>query len=529
MRGIKDASEIGWRAFRIVNITWNSKGSLSADQVAAVVAVETAVVASINAALARPIHWDVQFFVDSTLVGSQTIALGNGNIAFWRYDGAKALYGSVGQLESVTGVEHAGFDAKIVLNPGFLSQLWFDATPNGSGPVPANMLDACTVLLHETLHGLVVGGWTNSLGVNSAPVESTFDTLIRSYGGKLYLDGANVDAVHGGPVPLQPASPFHFSTEVPDLMGPYARPGVRQTLSDLDLAMLADNGIGTIRGERLTGTTGDDDIAAGGGDDIVTGGAGNDRIDGGTGFNMANFTLASSAYHVTVGSSLTVRDKIGTDGIDTLVNVQALHFFDLTVDTVSLVRLATAPHATVDSLAEVYIATFNRAPDTLGLAYWAGRLTDGMSLEAIARNFFLQPETAAKYPPATTSGSFVASVYGNVLGRAPDALGYDYWVNQLADGTMSRDKFVIAMINGAHANPGATDDLAYLSNKVAVGEHFALARGLNDGGWASQVMSGLDGTSSSVDTANRLTDSLATSADVRATSHFVVEIIGLAA
>ena len=512
----------------MVNITWASQGGLSAAQVAAVAAVETTVVATLNAALARPIHWDVQFIVDPTLVGSSAIAMGTGNTAYWRNDGAKLVYGTVGQLETVTGIEHAGFDARIILNPGYMSQLWWDATPNGSGPVPSNMFSAYSVLLHETLHGLVMGGWTNSAGTNPYVAESTYDTLIRNYGGRLYLDGANVDAVHGGPVPLQAGSPFHFSTDVPDVMGPYARYGVRQTLSDLDLAMLADNGIGTIRGDRLTGTTGDDDIAAGGGDDIVTGGQGNDRIDGGTGFNTANFSSSSAAYHVTVGSTVTVMDRLGTDGTDTLVNVQALHFSDFTVDTVSLGRLATAPHATIDPLTEVYIATFDRAPDTLGLAYWVGRLTDGMSLEAIARSFFVQPETTAKYPPATTAGDFVTAVYGNVLGRAPDALGYDYWVNQLTGGTMSRDKFVIAMINGAHANSGATADIAYLSNKVAVGEHFALARGLNDGAWATQVMAGVDATTASVDAANRMTDSFATSADARATSHLVVEIVGLA-
>lgn len=512
----------------MTNISWKSQGSLDPAQVAAVASVETTVVAAINAVLARPIDWDIEFVVDAGLA-SPVIATGGSSILYWRQDGAKAVYASPGQLEAVTGVARAGFDATITLNPDFIGRLWWDATPDGSGPVPANMFDAYSVLLHETFHALVMQGWTEASGRNPNPWETSYDASIVDRGGSLFLAGANVVAVHGGEVPLQAASPFHISTAVPDIMGPYASFGARQSLSALDLALLADNGIGTIHGDRLTGTVGADDIAAGAGDDTVTGARGDDRIDGGSGFNTAAFTSASTAYRVTVGPEVTVRDKVGSDGTDTLTNIQSLHFSDQAVDVVSLARLAVAPHAAVDPLVEVYIATFNRAPDTLGLAYWAGRLADGMGLEAIARSFFVQPETAAKYPPATTTGSFVTSVYENVLGRGPDEQGYDYWVNQLAGGAMSRDKFLIAMINGAHANAGATGDVAYLSNKVAVGEHFALTRGLNDGAWAGQVMAGVDATVASVTAANTLADSFAVLAEAPATSHLVVELVGLAA
>ena len=48
-----------------------------------------------------------------------------------------------------------------------------------------------------------------------------------------------------------------------------------------------------------------------------------------------------------------------------------------------------------------------------------------------------------------------------------------YWVGELDHG-FSRDKFLIAILNGAHANPSATLDVANLSNKVSVGEYYAL-------------------------------------------------------
>lgn len=509
----------------MVNISWSNQGSLTAAQVAAVIAVETAVVAAINAVLARPINWDVQFTVDASLAGSGIIAGGTSNFAYLGPYGGKSVYGTLGQVEAVTGVERTGFDAKIVLNPDYVSRLWW----NASSPVPSDKMDAYSVLLHETFHALVMNGWMDASGNNPYSVESTYDTMVVHAGNGLYLSGANVVAVHGAVVPLQSGSPYHISTAIPDVMGPYASYGTRYSLSALDLALLADNGIGTNRGDRLSGTSGDDNIAAGGGDDDVFGGQGNDRIDGGSGYNTAFFVSTSSSYRVTVGTQVTVRDKVGSDGTDTLTSIQSLKFFDQKVDVVSLAALATTPHDKIDSLTEVYIATFNRAPDTLGLAYWTARLTGGMSLDDIAANFFTQPETIAKYPAGTTTGSFVTAVYGNVLGRAPDALGFDYWVSQLTNGAIGRDKFLIAMINGAHANAGAAIDVAYLTNKVAVGEHFALARGLNDGAWATQVMAGVDATAGSVTAANAMADTFATTADVRATSHLVIEIVGLAA
>ena len=48
-------------------------------------------------------------------------------------------------------------------------------------------------------------------------------------------------------------------------------------------------------------------------------------------------------------------------------------------------------------IAELYIATFNRAPDEAGLEYWVGRYKDGMSIEQIAESFFDQPETIELY------------------------------------------------------------------------------------------------------------------------------------
>ena len=293
-------------------------------------------------------------------------------------------------------------------------------------------------------------------------------------------------------------------------------------------------------GDTITGTPDPDNLVGGALDDVIsglasndilTGMGGKDQIDGGDGIDTSVYRAAASKYKVTFTAGLstfTVEDRTGVDGIDTLVNVERVQFADATIDATWFAKTATMTKIQIDSLTEVYIASFNRAPDAIGLDYWGSRLHDGMSLEAIAKSFFVQPETAAKYPPSTTNESFATTVYGNVLGRTPDAGGLAYWVGELDHG-FSRDKFLIAILNGAHANPSATLDVANLSNKVSVGEYYALTKGLNDGTWANDVMSGVTSDGATVGTANAKTDAYAAIGDTVDTAVLAVKILGIAA
>jgi hypothetical protein len=93
-------------------------------------------------------------------------------------------------------------------------------------------------------------------------------------------------------------------------------------------------------------------------------------------------------------------------------------------------------------VARLYFAYLLRIPDYGGLQYWIGQFRGGMSLSAISQAFANSPEFNARYGALTNAG-FVALVYQNVLGRAPDAGGLAYWVNQLNAG-MTRGDMMVA-------------------------------------------------------------------------------------
>jgi Tol biopolymer transport system component len=153
---------------------------------------------------------------------------------------------------------------------------------------------------------------------------------------------------------------------------------------------------------------------------------------------------------------------------------------------------------TLAEVTKLYVATFNRAPDAAGINYWAN---SGMSIENIAQSFFDQSETQTLYPSGTANSSFVTSVYDNLFNRTPDTAGFDYWVQELDKGLVSKQNFILAVINGA-----LDEDATILTNKQTVGLDF-VSKGLDDVTLARNVMANVDATQTSVDSALDLIDS----------------------
>jgi len=156
--------------------------------------------------------------------------------------------------------------------------------------------------------------------------------------------------------------------------------------------------------------------------------------------------------------------------------------------------------ATQANVTKLYIATFDRAPDSAGLDYWVE--SSDFGLEDIATSFFDQNETKAKYPDGYSTEDFVTSIYTNLFKRSPDTAGLDYWVVALNSGVISKSLFILAVTNGALG-----DDATILENKTEVGLAFA-AKGLNDSTLATSVVSGVTANSETVTSALSVIDSL---------------------
>lgn len=96
-------------------------------------------------------------------------------------------------------------------------------------------------------------------------------------------------------------------------------------------------------------------------------------------------------------------------------------------------------------IANIYHVTFRRDADPAGLAYWAERAREGMSLADIAQSFFSQLEAQRAF----AGGHIVEAVYRNAFGRDPDAASLDYWNKALSSGAVHEGQIVRAIIDGA--------------------------------------------------------------------------------
>jgi len=147
--------------------------------------------------------------------------------------------------------------------------------------------------------------------------------------------------------------------------------------------------------------------------------------------------------------------------------------------------LLQAEMPTYENVTRLYVATFNRAPDAAGLEYWVKQ--SNLQLEQIAQSFFDQPETQAHYPQGTAAHDFVKAVYNNLFNRDPDSRGWSYWEMQLANGSVPKPVFILAVINGAQDTAEFGLDRTILQNKKEVGLYFTFY-GYNDVDFARTIM-----------------------------------------
>jgi hypothetical protein len=345
--------------------------------------------------------------------------------------------------------------------------------------IGATHLDFISIAEHELGHAFGIFGWRDqSTGQLTGKDESLFDSHLKMGTSGLIYTGENVTAVYGASLPLAMGDIYHLGSFTnasdplnTDLMNPFAHWGTVDSISRLDAAIMADLGYATIYDDILRLSPGVTSINAGAGNDVIFSAGTNDTIDGGTGVDRVIYSGPARDYALSVSKTgISVNDAAGHNGRDSLTNVEYIVFNDMTLDTSWFTKTMQLDAPKIAALVELYIATFNRAPDAAGLKYWT---------------------------------------------------------QELQASHVSRGCFVMALINGANAPTGNSADALYLQNKEKVGAHFALKNGLNDLPAAKSVLDGVSITSASVTSSLALADSYLNLASQPTSSQFVVQLIGL--
>lgn len=293
--------------------------------------------------------------------------------------------------------------------------------------------------------------------------------------------------------------------------------------------------------ENALGGAGADTMTGNAQANAFTGGAGNDVIDGGDGRDTGIYSGNQASYTLTLAAqNMVLADRRGTDGTDTLSNVELLTFGDAAVapfDLTVFAGTAGLSEAQMKSFIELYIAYFNRAPDAVGLNFWGTAFANGTTLQQMATLFIDQDETRATYAADLSNSDFATAVYANVLGRVADQEGFDFWVGVLNSGEVGRDQFILKVLEGAKAAPPAdatqafidqqAADRAYLSTKTDIGTYFAVTRGMSNVDNARQAMGAFDGSANSLTTAIQAIDGYFATAQEATGGEFLMPLVGV--
>ncbi|MES2041438.1 MAG: DUF4214 domain-containing protein [Pseudomonadota bacterium] len=297
----------------------------------------------------------------------------------------------------------------------------------------------------------------NALPASGGDAVFTFSEAIQAGTGNIVLkDGAdNVVAsfdvatspniiIAGNTLTIHPNAALPFDTNysislpagsIKDLAGnTYAGSSTYSFWTASNPALIGQTINGTDGNDVLMGTNLNDNISAGAGNDRIIASPGNDGIFGEGGLDtlvlsgkMANYTISGTpAYFI-------LKDNVGNDGSDSVGLVERLQFTDATI--------AFDLNGVAGQAYRLYQAAFGHKPDLAGLGYWIKAMDNGASLNSVAASFVQSAEFQQLYGskpgsnPSTTT--LITNFYQNVLHRAPDQAGFDYWSNQLNQGLVT--------------------------------------------------------------------------------------------
>ena len=221
----------------------------------------------------------------------------------------------------------------------------------------------------------------------------------------------------------------------------------------------------------------DDAVIGLAGDDSFTGNTSSDYFDGGIGIDKAIFRGASGEYTITASATISdqtdstgktvlsgylVADSIDSrDATDTFINVERLEFTDVTI------ALDTDASNSAGGIYRLYKAALDRTPDLGGLGYWIAQ-ADAGTKDAVrmATDFTYADEfktlygvqTADNYMTGEDITALVTKIYENVLNRAPDEGGRDYYAGQITTHSKTVGQ-VLAEISDSAENKLAVVDL----------------------------------------------------------------------
>ena len=345
------------------------------------------------------------------------VPAGSGDIRFMGLNTSLSAPGSSGFTE----FPYSNVQGSFITRSKIGGDVFIDSTLASSGS------DLSYLMLHETGHAFGLKHPFEGATTLTPSLDSRTNTVMSYSGPAGYnqqLKNFDIQAIQAvyGTVDANNIVSWNWNTAT-------------FTLTQID-GDDADTILGVAVTDNIIGAGGNDKIAGFEGNDKIEGGGGNDTIFGGEGIDKAIYAGLKSQYAIGVYSGLVSVDDLvsSRDGSDTIYDVERLLFSDT--------GLAFDVSGNAGSAYRIYQAAFNRTPDSGGLGYWIAQLDNGTSLKSVAQGFIGSAEFQHLYGSSPSNAAFVDSLYHNILHRAGEQGGVDYWNGVLNSGTSKADVLV---------------------------------------------------------------------------------------
>lgn len=187
--------------------------------------------------------------------------------------------------------------------------------------------------------------------------------------------------------------------------------------------------------------------------DVIVGMGGDDVIEGLAGLDVARYSGSSSDYQIQLGDPVLVKDlRDPGDGSDILRQVERLQFTDTNV--------GLDIEGNSGQAYRLYEAVLGRSPDLEGLGYWINDMDNGVTLTTIAQGFIASKEFQGKYGVNPSNETYVDLLYQNILERAPDAVGLNYWLTNMQKGIDTPAVVLASFSEGYENKANVAPDIA---------------------------------------------------------------------
>lgn len=118
---------------------------------------------------------------------------------------------------------------------------------------------------------------------------------------------------------------------------------------------------------------------------------------------------------------------------------------------------------------DLYQRALGRAPDADGKAYWVQQVMNGLKVQHLGVLFFGSREYYLR--SGGTDTTFVTALYQGILGRAPDQGGLSYWVGLLSGGRARPDDVAAGFYQSLESRRARAMVLHQLTRGVAPSEN----------------------------------------------------------